>query len=290
MDFRETIRQFAGGIDGLKLCCSNEEATKHSLILPLIQLLGYNVFDPTEVVPEVDCDIRRNGDRVDYVIQRHGHHLILIECKHWARDLDYYVSQLGGYFAGSLARFGILTNGIEYRFYTDLDRANLMDEEPFLVVDMEALTDDGLDGLDVFRKDVFNEKVIMEKATDMKCLNALRDEVRQELADPSFELVTHFARRIYGQVPSKSVREHMKPLLLKAIDGYLQTAENQCVAPPPQGASQNRKINTLRRLQTMQFWPLFGKSSQGSFRQSGLGYFLGRGTARYGLMVANGGL
>lgn len=233
MAFCDTIRQFADSVAVLKKCCQTEEATKHSLILPIIQLLGYNVFDPTEVVPEVDCDIRKNGDKCDYVIQHNGRHLILIECKHWTKDLDYYVSQLAGYFAGSLAHFGILTNGVEYRFYTDLDRANLMDEEPFLVVDMEALTDDSLEELEIFCKDVFNERMIMEKANDMKCLSALREEVRQELAEPSFELVTHFARRIYGQVPPKSVREHLRPLLIKVLSECLQMTENQRVAPPP---------------------------------------------------------
>ena len=232
MDFKDAVRQFTSNISEVKRCCKAEEGTKHSLILPVIQLLGYNIFDPTEVVPEVDCDIRRNGDKVDYVIQHNGQHLILIECKHWTKDLDYYVSQLRGYFVASDAHLGVLTNGIEYRFYSDLDKPNLMDEEPFLVVELDRLTEEGLNGLEMFCKDVFNEKIIMEKANDMKCLNALREEVRQELAEPSFDLVTLFARRIYGQVPSRAVRERMKPLLAKAIKECVLHTKSQCDVTP----------------------------------------------------------
>ncbi len=223
MDFGDSIRHFANGISETKRCCKTEEGTKHSLILPVIQMLGYNIFDPTEVVPEVDCDIRGTGDKVDYVIQQRGQHLILIECKHWTKDLDYYVSQLRGYFVGSKAHFGVLTNGVEWRFYTDLDNTNLMDEKPFLIVDIERLTEDGLDGLKMFYKEAFNEQFIMEKADELKCTNLLRDEVRQEFSDPSFELVTHFARRIYGQVPSRAARERMKPLLAKVFGEIMAT-------------------------------------------------------------------
>ena len=227
MDFKSSIRQFASTIRDVKMSCKTEEATKHSLILPIIRILGYDVFNPTEVVPEVDCDIRKTGDKVDYVIQYNGQHLILIECKHWNKDLDYFVSQLRGYFVGSKAHFGILTNGVEWRFYTDLDNSNLMDEEPFLVVNIERLTEDGLNGLEMFNKEAFNEQMIMEKANELKCINLLRDEVRLELADPSFELVTHFARRIYGQVPSRAFRERMKPLLIKVIGEFIGGEDNQ---------------------------------------------------------------
>lgn len=221
MNFSDSLRRFASKIDGVKMCCKTEEGTKHSLILPIIQMMGYNIFDPTEVVPEVDCDIRKSGEKVDYVIQHQEQHLILIECKHWTKNLDDYVGQLGGYFVSSDARFGILTNGVEYRCYTDLDKPNIMDEQPFLVVYMDDLTDEGLEGLEMFCKDTFNEDMILDKADELKCLKALREEVRQEFSEPSFELTTHFARRIYGQVPSKAVRERMRLLLSKVIKEFV---------------------------------------------------------------------
>ena len=219
-DFADAVMGFASNIPDVKNSCKNEEGTKHSMILPLIQLLGYNVFDPKEVVPEVDCDIRGGGDKVDYVIQHNGEHLILMECKHWTKDLDYYVSQLQGYFVGSRAHFAVLTNGIEYRFYADLDNANLMDDKPFLVLDMERLTKRGLNGLKLFCKDNFSESILMEQANDMKLSALLREDVQQELSNPSFEMVTHFARRIYGKMPSRSVRERMQPMLADSLAEY----------------------------------------------------------------------
>ena len=219
-DFTRDILQFADKVSSIKANCKTEESTKHSLILPVIQMLGYDIFDPTEVVPEVDCDIRRNGDKVDYVIQHNGEHIILIECKHWTKDLDNYVDQLSSYFVASKARFGILTNGIEYRFYADLEKANLMDKEPFLVVDMERLAEDSLEGLKLFCKDTFNEHFIIDWGETTIRMNTIRKVVADELTSPSFYLITFFARRIYGQVPSKSVRERIAPLITNAIHEY----------------------------------------------------------------------
>lgn len=219
-DFTRDMLQFSNKVSAIKANCKTEESTKHSLILPVIQMLGYDIFDPTEVVPEVDCDIRRNGDKVDYVIQHDGEQIILIECKHWMKDLDNYVDQLSGYFVASKARFGILTNGIEYRFYADLKKANLMDKEPFLVVDIERLTEDSLEGLNMFRRDTYNEQYTIGWGENRVLMNTIRKVVDEELTSPSFDLITFFARRIYGQVPSKSVRERMTPLVTNAIHDY----------------------------------------------------------------------
>lgn len=221
MDFEQTFQQFASTVGDVKGCCRTEESTKHSLILPVIQMLGYDIFNPTEVVPEVDCDIRQGGEKVDYVIQRNGQHLILIECKHWTKNLDNYEAQLRSYFVASKARFGILTNGIEYRFFTDLENPNLMDDVPFLVVDIEDTSKEGLEGLKMFCRDTFNEQMIIERARELKCMSAIREAVGQELANPSIGLVTHFAKLIYGQVPSRSIREQMQPLLARAFNEYI---------------------------------------------------------------------
>lgn len=224
-DFNDAVILFAARINTIKRSCKTEESTKHSLILPFIRLLGYDIFDPTEVVPEVDCDIRKSGDKVDYVIQHNASHIILIECKHWTKDLDNFVNQLSSYFVASKARFGILTNGIQYRFFADLEKANLMDNEPFLVVDMENLTEDSLEGLYMFCKDTFNEQLIIDKGREIRRMNALRKSLQDELTNPSYDFVTFFARRVYGQVPSKAVREQFKPLLIKAISEYTRHIE-----------------------------------------------------------------
>lgn len=215
------LTKFAEQVPVKKLSCATEEATKHSLILPVIQMLGYDIFDPTEVVPEVDCDLKQTGERIDYIIERAGVHELLIECKHWKQNLDRHVMQLRAYFAASDARVGILTNGIEYRFYTDLEKVNLMDEEPFLVVDMEHLTDEGVAWLRLFRKGVYNAVKVADRALQQRRMEKLRRLVASELSNPSDAFVKHFAKQIFpGTITAKQV-EQIRPLLTGAIGEYV---------------------------------------------------------------------
>lgn len=105
--------------------------------MPFINALGYDVFNPLEVVPEMTCDIAmKKGEKIDYAIMKDGEPILLIECKHWAQDLKLHDNQLMRYLNVSKAKFGLLTNGIIYRFYTDLLEPNKMDDKPFLEVDI----------------------------------------------------------------------------------------------------------------------------------------------------------
>lgn len=142
MDFKDTIKQLAEQIQKLKDDVLTEEATKNAFVLPFINALGYNVFNPLEVVPEMVCDIAmKKGEKIDYAIMKDGEPVILIECKHWAQDLSLHDNQLIRYFNVSSAKFGVLTNGIIYRFYTDLMEPNKMDTKPFLEVNITDLKD-----------------------------------------------------------------------------------------------------------------------------------------------------
>ena len=121
MDFKDQIKLLSERVIKLKENTQTEEATKTAFIMPFLQTLGYDVFDPTEVVPEYTCDLGiKKGEKIDYAIHKDGQPIILIECKHWKEDLTSHNGQLFRYFHVSNARFGILTNGIIYRFYTDL--------------------------------------------------------------------------------------------------------------------------------------------------------------------------
>ena len=125
MDFKDQIKVLAERVIKLKENLQTEEATKTALIMPFIQALGYDIFDPTEVIPEYTCDLGiKKGEKIDYAICQDNAPIILVECKHWKENLDAHNSQLFRYFHVSKARFGILTNGIIYRFYTDLVEKN----------------------------------------------------------------------------------------------------------------------------------------------------------------------
>ena len=142
MDFKDSIKQISERIEKLKDNLPTEEATKNAFVMPFISALGYDVFNPLEVLPEMTCDIgTKKGEKIDYAIMKDGEPIMLIECKHWQQDLNLHDNQLLRYFNVSKAKFGVLTNGIIYRFYTDLEEPNKMDEKPFLEINMTDLKD-----------------------------------------------------------------------------------------------------------------------------------------------------
>lgn len=116
--------------------------------MPFVNALGYDVFNPLEVIPEMDCDlVKKKGEKIDYVIVKDGLPIILIECKYWKQDLSLHDTQLKKYFVASKARFGILTNGIRYLFYSDLIDQNIMDDKPFFEFDITDIKEYQLEEL-----------------------------------------------------------------------------------------------------------------------------------------------
>ena len=142
MELKTKLEQLHQRVDNLKEQIQTEEATKNAFIMPFIQILGYDIFNPIEVIPEFVCDIgTKKGEKVDYMIMKDGEPILVIECKHWKENADAHNSQLHRYYHVSKARFGILTNGIIYNFYTDLEKPNIMDEKPFLTINLDDLKD-----------------------------------------------------------------------------------------------------------------------------------------------------
>jgi protein of hypothetical function DUF450 len=124
MELKTKLEQLHQRVDNLKEQIQTEEATKNAFIMPFIQILGYDIFNPIEVIPEFVCDIgTKKGEKVDYMIMKDGEPILVIECKHWRENADAHNSQLHRYYHVSKARFGILTNGIIYNFYTEFGKA-----------------------------------------------------------------------------------------------------------------------------------------------------------------------
>ena len=169
MDFKDILRQLSERIEKLRDNLQTEEATKNALIMPFIQAMGYDVFNPLKVIPEFTCDIgTKKGEKIDYAIMRDNEPIILIECKHWCDTFTLADNQLLRYFHVSSAKFGMLTNGIIYRFYTDLDQANKMDEKPFLEVNMLDLRDNQIEELKQFHKSYFDVDKILSTTSELK--------------------------------------------------------------------------------------------------------------------------
>lgn len=165
MDFKDQIKQIGDRVAKAKEHINTEEATKHSFVMPFIQALGFDVFNPLEVVPEFVADLGiKQGEKVDYAIFKDGSPIMLVECKWHGAKLDVHNSQLFRYFHVSKAKFGILTNGIEYRFYTDLIEPNKMDERPFFTFNITDLKEVQAEELKKFHKSYYNAETIFNTA------------------------------------------------------------------------------------------------------------------------------
>lgn len=222
MDFKDSIHQLSDRIEKLKENITTEEATKNAFILPLIAALGYDVFNPLEVVPELDCDlVKKKGEKIYYAIIKDGNPILLIECKHWGQNLNLHDTQLQKYFVASNARFGVLTNGIEYRFYTDLEKPNIMDTKPFLVIDMLDVAEDEIDQLKKFHKSYYDENDILSTAQELKYTTGLRNILNSEFTAPTPEFVKFFAKQVYDGAVNQKVIEQFTPLVKKAIAGII---------------------------------------------------------------------
>lgn len=222
MDFKDTLKQLSDRVIKLKSNIQTEEATKNAFIMPFINALGYDVFDPMEVVPEMTCDIAmKKGEKIDYAIIKDGVPIILIECKHWAQDLNLHDNQLIRYFNVSKAKFGLLTNGIIYRFYTDLIEPNKMDTKPFLELDITDLRESQVEELKKFHKSYFDIDNVLSSASELKYTGELKAILSKEFATPSPEFVKYFAKQVYDGVITAKLLDQFTSLTKKSISSYI---------------------------------------------------------------------
>lgn len=222
MDFKDQLKQIADRVIKLKDQIQTEEATKNAFIMPFLQALGYDVFNPLEVVPEYVTDIgTKKGEKIDYAIFKDGNPTILVECKHWAQNLNLHDGQLLRYFHVSNAKFGLLTNGISYRFYSDLVEVNRMDEKPFLEFNITEIKDNQIEELKKFHKSVFDAESITNTASELKYTNELKHLLHQELTNPSADFVRLFAKQVYPGVITSKVLDQFTNLTKKSIQQHI---------------------------------------------------------------------
>ncbi|GIV82237.1 MAG: hypothetical protein KatS3mg051_1591 [Anaerolineae bacterium] len=196
-----------------------EEATKTALVLPFINALGYNVFDPTEVVPEFTADVGlKKGEKVDYAIIVDGKPIMLFECKYVRANLDdVHASQLFRYFTVTEARIGVLTNGIVYRFFSDLEEPNKMDQRPFLEFNLLDPRSEVAAELKKLTKDVFNLKDLLSTASELKYTKALKQYLAQQLTSPSPDFVRFLTKQVYSGLFTQSVRDQFTGIVKRAL-------------------------------------------------------------------------
>lgn len=216
--FVEQLKNLATRIDNLKDSITTEEATKTAIVMPFFQILGYDVFNPLEFSPEFTADVGiKKGEKVDYAILNDGAPIILIECKSITEKLTKHDSQLFRYFGTTPAKFGILTNGIEYKFYTDLEEPNKMDTIPFFTFNILELRDNYVQEIAKFRKESFDLENISSTASDLKYLNALKNYLSIQFDNPNEEFVKFLLHQIYDGLKTKNALEKFTPIITKGL-------------------------------------------------------------------------
>lgn len=229
MAFEENIKNFAERTKAIKNNILTEEATKTSLVMPFFQILGYDVFNPQEFTPEYIADVGiKKGEKVDYaILDNNSEPVLLIEAKSVNDILTKHDSQLFRYFGTTKAKFAILTNGIIYRFYTDLEHQNRMDENPFFEVNMLDLKESHILELKKFHKENFSVERIMDTASELKYLGLIRSTLKDEFVNPSDDFVRFILNSgVYEGVKTQNVVDRYSPLVKKSLNAYINELVN----------------------------------------------------------------
>lgn len=240
MELVEKIKDLSQRISSLKDNVLTEEATKHSFIMPFISALGYDIFNPTIVIPEFTADIsKKKNEKVDYAIMYNNQPLILIEAKLHTENLDIHATQLERYFTVTECRFAILTNGIEYRFFTDLEKPNKMDTTPFFTFNILNIKDRDLKELEKFISSNLDIDKILASAENKKYVSAIKNIFKEEVKNPSEDFVRLFASKLTDKALRQNIMDEFK--------AYVKTAFSEIVTDMAQD-----KINSLKSKLTVE--------------------------------------
>lgn len=228
-NFSDRLKEFCGRVKNMRSKIKTEEATKTSLIMPFFSMLGYDVFNPLEFVPEYTADVGiKKGERVDYaIVDKKQNPLILIETKFCGENLNKHSGQLFRYFAVTSAKFGILTNGIVYQFYTDLEELNKMDSVPFLVVNLLSLKDSVIPYLQNFEKSSFNIATLTAKANELRYHDQIKQFLAKQLTSPTDGFITFVMSDIYKGRKTQRVIEDFRPLVKRAFTQLINDKANE---------------------------------------------------------------
>jgi hypothetical protein len=201
-----------------------EEAAKNALVMPFLQALGYNVFNPGEVVPEFTCDVgTKKGEKVDYAICQNGKFTMLIECKPANAELSINnASQLYRYFSTTDTRIAILTNGVVYKFFSDIDSPNRMDDKPFFTLQLDAVRKADLRTLERFTKQAFDIDKIVQEAGNLKTQSLVYRALQEEFQEPSEEFIRLIAARVHTGRVTTQIRDAFRILIVNSVSSLIR--------------------------------------------------------------------
>ncbi|MEN8220666.1 MAG: restriction endonuclease [Pseudomonadota bacterium] len=220
MDLIDELKALSARISKQRELIESEEATKNAFVMPFIRALGYDVFDPTEVIPDFTTDV--DGEKVDYAILKDGKPIILFECEWCGIELGKdHQSQLEHCFNVTDARFAVLTNGVIYRFYADIEEPNKMDSKPFLELNMLDLGDSAVEDLKSFSKSFFDLDENLTAAMEAKYTREIQRVIAAQFANPSEMFVRFFAAQVYSGQLSETVQQQFTDWVKNALQLFL---------------------------------------------------------------------
>ena len=260
MEFSEKIEQLKERALGLKDSLQTEEATKNALVMPFLNALGYDVFNPLEVVPEFIADSRlKKDEKVDYAVMKDGKPIILIECKKVDNDkLDVkkHAGQLFKYFTACKAKFIILTNGIVYKFFSDIEETNVLDKDPFFTFNLFEYKENQLETLSEFCKENFDLEKAYSNAGDLKYIRQFEEVIENEYRTPSDDFIRYLISKsgvCDGRITDKVIEKHksttveafnlfMSKVMKTSLDFSLATKQDE-------QEDKNQVVTTLEELE-----------------------------------------
>ncbi len=220
MDFNQKVTDLSVRSRHATKHALTEEATKTAVVMPLLQSLGFDVFNLEEVVPEFIADVGiKKGEKIDFAIKIDGKMAILMEVKPISMALgSAQYSQLFRYFGTMEARLAILTNGKEIWFFSDIDEKNKMDKKPFFVFDLQNYDEHQVIELARFQKSNFDIEKILEAASKLKYVKAAGGFISRQLTNPDDDFVKFVGRDIYDGSLTKAALEMLRPAIQAALD------------------------------------------------------------------------
>ncbi|MBC2262825.1 endonuclease [Listeria sp. FSL L7-0091] len=248
-NYKNSLNIIIERLETIKRTIKTEEATKITLVLPFFQALNYDIFNPQEFVPDytADSDIKIR-ETIDYAIMKDGNPIILINVKPVDKSLQKHDSQLFNYFRTSNTKIGILTNGDEYLFFTDLDEPNKMDSAPFLSFCLSTIEEKQITELSKFYKNNFNMNSILKTTLDLKYTKQIRYFLDTEFNSPSKESVSFILNSFYKGRKRHSVIKRFSPMIKQSMHQFITDAvSNKLNTILNSSIHQNKKMDVTEK-------------------------------------------
>lgn len=245
-ELKNNLTELSSKASILKNQITNEESTKTSLILPFFRMLGYDIENPQIISPEYTV----GADKVDYSIMQNSMPLLFIEAKNVKENLNKHVDQAKKYFNNSDVKIICLTNGLIYNFYSDMNKDNEMDNDPFLSLNIEKITDYEIQYLKQLSIDNFT----MENYNDIIYHIKITEFIRHQLENPSEEFVRFVTNNISSRRKTKKFLDRLRKLIFKSMENVLNIISgSSTIVFNPEGckskASNSQAVTTEEELE-----------------------------------------